>query len=338
MATGVKMANWKDYTLGVHQIADDVWAYLQPDGSWGWNNTALLISEGESLLVDTTIDLTTTQRMLAEMRSICHLASVDSVFLTHWHVDHVHGISAPELMHSEIIASQVCADYLAKLPPAAWLAAIAGLEDDAKKQMAHLLNDQFDFSGLRYVQPTRTFERELTIEVGNKKVQAIEAKPCHTRSDTIVHIPHAGVVHMGDLVRARHHIGLQFPSMQNLMDICQKAISLNAKTYITGHGPLMDHSDMVAAMQYLHFIQDRAKKSHDAGRSLHEAFDDLLKNLGPYSHYTGLEGLFFTTRMMYAEFSGDFQDHARKDYPAYLAMQWKLRSTLRDRYPELFRK
>ena len=45
------MAFWENYTLGIHQLADDVWAYLQPDGSWGWNNTALLFSDNESLLI-----------------------------------------------------------------------------------------------------------------------------------------------------------------------------------------------------------------------------------------------------------------------------------------------
>ena len=66
------MAFWEKYTLGTHQLSDDVWAYLQPDGSWGWNNTALLYSANESLLIDTTIDIRTTQRMLKNMRENCN--------------------------------------------------------------------------------------------------------------------------------------------------------------------------------------------------------------------------------------------------------------------------
>lgn len=333
------MAIWDKYTLGTHQLADDVWAYLQPDGSWGWNNTALLYSENESLLIDTTIDIRTTQRMLKNMQASCNNCdSIDTVFLTHWHVDHVHGISAPELEGCEVVATKTCAQYMAQLPPPAWLSAIDGLQDDAKKQMQHLLNDQFDFSDLKYVQPTQTFEKELFLTVGGRAVHAVEAQPCHTRSDSIVHLPHAGVVHMGDLVRAGHHIGLQFPSMTNLMKICETACAWNAQFYVPGHGPLMVHKDMLDAMEYLHFIQGRAKDSFKAGRTVHEAFDDLLLNLGGYSKYTGLEGLFFTTRMMYNEFEGNTQDHARKNYPDYLATQWKLKSSLRSRYPQLFSK
>jgi glyoxylase-like metal-dependent hydrolase (beta-lactamase superfamily II) len=333
------MALWKSYTLGTHQLGDDVWAYLQPDGSWGWNNTALLFTGKASLLVDTTIDIRTTQRMLKDIQDSCnHCESIDNVFLTHWHVDHVHGISAPELNGCEVIASKTCAQYMAQLPPPAWLSAIAGLQEDAKKQMQHLLNDQFDFSDLRYVEPTQTFQDSMELNIDGRKVLIVEAGPCHTRSDSIVYIPHAGVVHMGDLVRARHHIGLQFPFMSNLLKICETACAWNAEFYVPGHGPLMEHKDMLDAIEYLHFIQDRAKISYEAGKTIHEAFDDLVLNLGSYSEFTGLEGLFFTTRMMYCEFAGDTQDHARKNYPDYLATQWKLKSSLRSRYPQLFQK
>ena len=67
-----------------------------------------------------------------------------------------------------------------------------------------------------------------------------------------------------------------------------------------------------------------------------DAFDDLMMNLGEYSHYTGTDGLFFTLKMMYCEFVGDSSDFARRDYPEYLATQWRLRTSLRSRFPQLF--
>ena len=30
------------YTRGLHEVADGVWAYLQPDGGWGWSNAGLV--------------------------------------------------------------------------------------------------------------------------------------------------------------------------------------------------------------------------------------------------------------------------------------------------------
>ena len=45
------------YTKGLHEIADGVWAYLQPDGGWGWSNAGLITGGDSSLLVDTLFDL-----------------------------------------------------------------------------------------------------------------------------------------------------------------------------------------------------------------------------------------------------------------------------------------
>jgi hypothetical protein len=32
------------YTKGAHEVADGVWAYLQPDGGWGSSNAGLIAS------------------------------------------------------------------------------------------------------------------------------------------------------------------------------------------------------------------------------------------------------------------------------------------------------
>ena len=44
------------YERGLHEVADGVLAYLQPDGGWGWSNAGLICGDGASLLVDTLFD------------------------------------------------------------------------------------------------------------------------------------------------------------------------------------------------------------------------------------------------------------------------------------------
>src|SRR5438067_3843640 len=41
------------YERGLHELGDGLYAYLQPDGGWGWSNAGLITAEGTSLLVDT---------------------------------------------------------------------------------------------------------------------------------------------------------------------------------------------------------------------------------------------------------------------------------------------
>src|SRR5580658_361282 len=51
-----RMAKWH-YTKGAHDLGNGCFAYLQPDGTWGWSNAGLVTDGGETLLVDTLFDL-----------------------------------------------------------------------------------------------------------------------------------------------------------------------------------------------------------------------------------------------------------------------------------------
>lgn len=331
------MADWDRYTTGLHRVSDKCYAYMQPDGTWGLNNTAFLVSRGETLMMDTGCDIPLTERMLQALAEAEPAAkTVGTVILTHWHVDHVHGLSAPALKGSRIVASRICADWMAKLPPQRWLEAIGSLEGDAKRQIDHLLGKKFDFSGLEYIPPTDIFEGGIELNVGGCKVSVVEGKPCHTRSDSIVHIPDEGVVHSGDLVSAGRHVGLQFPFMTNLLELVDRMLSWDAKVYIPGHGPLLDAGDLRGIRTYLLFIQAEARTRYDKGVAVEDATDDILRNLGPYKSLRGAENLLFTIKMLYAEFAGDTADHVRKDYPGYLAIQWRLKRTVPEKFPELF--
>ena len=58
------------YKRGLHQIAPNVYAYLQPNGGWGLSNAGLVVGQGESFLVDTLFDVRHTQTMLDSMSAM----------------------------------------------------------------------------------------------------------------------------------------------------------------------------------------------------------------------------------------------------------------------------
>ena len=57
------------YSRGLQEVGDGLYAYLQPDGSWGWSNAGLVADGDQTLLIDTLFDLQLTERMLSEMRA-----------------------------------------------------------------------------------------------------------------------------------------------------------------------------------------------------------------------------------------------------------------------------
>src|ERR1700746_120307 len=80
------------YTKALKDIGNGLWAYLQPDGSWGWSNAGLIVDGDQTLLVDTLFDLKLTGEMLDEMRrSIPAAERIGAVVNTHANGDHTFG-------------------------------------------------------------------------------------------------------------------------------------------------------------------------------------------------------------------------------------------------------
>ena len=79
------------YSKGLHEVAPGVFAYLQPDGGWGWSNAGLVVGDGESILVDTLFDLSLTATMLEAMAPQAASSPITTVVNTHANGDHCYG-------------------------------------------------------------------------------------------------------------------------------------------------------------------------------------------------------------------------------------------------------
>ena len=79
------------YRKGLHELGDGLFAYLQPDGGWGWSNAGLITADGTSLLVDTLYDLALTREMLDAMASLTARHPIDAALNTHSNPDHCFG-------------------------------------------------------------------------------------------------------------------------------------------------------------------------------------------------------------------------------------------------------
>src|SRR5947209_19823615 len=95
------------FTHGWHELAQDTYAYLVPDGSWGRSNTGLVVSGGTALLVDTQLTLPQTRRMLSELDATLPGIVIETVVTTHAHCDHVWG--AQLLPDATVISSAAAA-------------------------------------------------------------------------------------------------------------------------------------------------------------------------------------------------------------------------------------
>jgi len=160
------------YKRGLADLGRGTYAWIQPDGSWGWSNAGLITDGDQSLLVDTLFDLQLTREMLAAMRDAAPRAAttIGTLVNTHHNGDHCYGNELVE--GAEIIASAHAAEEMTREQPAL----IANFMKAAPSMgltgeyLMHCFG-AFDFNGITPTLPTTTFSGHLTRKVGNKAVE-----------------------------------------------------------------------------------------------------------------------------------------------------------------------
>jgi cyclase len=276
------------YTRGLHEIGENVYAYLQPDGSWGWSNAGLVVDGEASLLVDTLFDLKLTGEMLDTIRAAVPAArDIGTVVNTHANGDHCWGNQL--VRDAEIIGSRACAEEMGRLPPALLAALVASPPDGAQGDLIRTMFGAFDFTGIEVVPPATTFDGELTLQVGDTEVQLIEVGPAHTEGDVIVHVPSQGVVYTGDILFNGGHPIVWAGPVANWIAACNRILALDAPTVVPGHGPLCGATEVAAQRDYFTFLTDEVRPRAEAGMAPMDVARDI--DLGPYAGMTERERL-----------------------------------------------
>jgi len=268
------------YTKGLHQVADGIWAYLQPDGGWGWSNAGLITSGTTALLVDTLFDLRLTHEMLDTMRRATPAAgNIATVVNTHANGDHCYGNAA--VNGAEIVGSVACAAEMDVVRPAALGEAVrrgAAGEGGAAGAFTADIFGPFDFDGVDVVPPTRTFTGHLELAVGDdgRIVDLVELGPAHTAGDVIVHVPDDGVVFTGDILFHKGHPVVWAGPVANWICACDRILALDGvEVVVPGHGPLAGLQAVADMKGYFEHLVTEAQARFDAGMSAHDAAYDI---------------------------------------------------------------
>ncbi|HUA12373.1 MAG TPA: MBL fold metallo-hydrolase [Solirubrobacteraceae bacterium] len=253
------------YERGLSEVGDDLYAYLQPDGGWGWSNAGLVVDGEAALLVDTLYDLALTERMLSEMRAaVPAAAQFDALVNTHANGDHCYGNAL--VQGARILASNATASEMAELPPAA----MAALVQQAP-QMGQLGEfflrcfGSFDFDGIELALPHDTFDGELTLTVGDREVHLLEVGPAHTRGDTLVHLPADGVLYSGDILFSGAHPIMWAGPAGNWIAALDRILELGVAVVVPGHGPVSGPDEVREQRDYFAYLLARAAECHREG-------------------------------------------------------------------------
>jgi len=291
----------RPFTHGLHDLGQGNWAWIQPDGGWGWSNAGLIVDGDESLLVDTLFDLPLTQRMLDAFADAVPEAEISTLVNTHSNGDHCNG---NELVAAEIITSRVAAEEMAHESPESMTALLAAAPDMGVtgEFFLHCFGE-FRFDGIQRPAPTTTFDGTMSRRIGDTTVELVEVGPAHTGGDVLVRVAERSTVYTGDILFVEGHPILWAGSLPDLLGALDVIESWQPETIVPGHGPVTDLAGLTEIRSYLEYCRAECRDRYDRGLSVADAATDL--SFDRWSDWGEPERIVTLVNTCYREFGAD---------------------------------
>ncbi|MER7406701.1 MBL fold metallo-hydrolase [Streptomyces sp. NPDC000070] len=252
------------------EIADGVYAYLQPDGGWCLNNAGVIADREGVLLVDTAATERRALRLRAEVDAL-GAGERRVVVNTHFHGDHTLGNSV--------------------FGPAAVVVSHALTREDMAQtglSMTALWPD-VHWGDLRVALPDLTYTDSLTVHLGDRRVELLHFGPAHTRSDTVVWLPEERVLFAGDIVMPGHTPFVLMGTVAGSLAVLDRLRELDPVTVVGGHGPVAGPEAFDETEAYLRRLQHIADEYRPRGATPLEAARDA--GLGEFAKLPEAERL-----------------------------------------------
>ncbi|MEM9039124.1 MAG: MBL fold metallo-hydrolase [Actinomycetota bacterium] len=290
------------------EVANDVFAYLQPDGTWGWSNAGLVVGDDESTLVDTLFDLSLTRAMLDTMRPQVERRPIRHLVNTHANGDHCYGnqlVAAPGV---DVIASAAAAREMDEVPPALLAAMVDGADDDALGRYVRHAFGAFDFHDIDPPSPTVTFEGTHAVESGGRRVELFEVGPAHTAGDVIAWMPEERVVFTGDILFIEGTPIMWAGPLSGWIDALDRIVALEPSVIVPGHGPLTDVAGVVRLRDYFVLVGEMVGERHAGGMTVEDAIRDIDAHIDdtPYAEWTDRERIVVNVQTIWKELDAAF--------------------------------
>ena len=276
---------------GLHEVADGVHAWVQPDGTWWLNNAGLVIGDGAALIVDTCATEARTRRFLGAVAATTD-ADLAVAVNTHAHGDHTYGNgflpAATTLVGHENMRRTLLDDPVIDGCPPVW-------------------DPVPDWGAVTRRVPDVTVTSGLTAHVGGRAVEVHHpGGTAHTDGDLVAWVPGVRVLFSGDLL---FH-GLTPLVFQGSVPGARAALDLIATfdpvTVVPGHGPVFGAADLPRVLaEHRRYYDLVLRTAEDAvARDVPPLEAARACDLGPFSEWDDAERLVLNLHRACADLSG----------------------------------
>lgn len=268
------------FTKGLHELCADTWAWLGPDGSFGWSNAGLIRGGARTLLVDTLFDLNLTGEMLDAMAPIIAESPLTDAVNTHANGDHCYG---NQLLPAEtrIHAASEVAHEMHEAPPE-MLATMSKM--DLGPVLTPYVQQRFgafDFTGIQLRDPDTDIDGTATLDLDGRQVDMIKLGPAHTDGDVVVWVPDRRVLFAGDLLFIDGTPIMWSGPIENWITACDVMAGWQPDIVVPGHGPVTGVEGIHAVRDYLAHVDGQLSAAMAEGKEWKQAAWEV--DLGPFA-------------------------------------------------------
>jgi cyclase len=267
------------------EVSEDVYAYVQHDGSWWINNTGFLVGSTGVVSIDA---CSTEARTRAYLETIALHSDqpVRTLINTHHHGDHTFG---NYLFPTATIVGQ----ERSRAAIRAW----------GPPRAAPYWTD-VEWGEVELAPPFLTFEESVTVYVDELRCEVRHlGLPAHTDNDAIVWLPERKVLFGGDLLFEGVTPFVVQGSVGGMLETLAALEQLGAETVVPGHGPVTGPEVFGRVNRYLRFVQRIAADGVASGVSPLEAALDT--DLGEFADLLDRERIVGNLHRAYAEERGE---------------------------------
>ncbi len=165
------------------EVGDGLWAFTAE----GDPNSGVIIGDDSVMVIEAQATPRLAQKVIDEIRKITD-KPITHLVLTHYHAVRVLGASAFDA--SQIIMSEMARAMVVERGQEDW--------DSEFDRFPRLFQGHESIPGLTW--PTATFNKRMSVYLGNRRVDLMHLGRAHTAGDIVAYVPDQNVMFTGDIV------------------------------------------------------------------------------------------------------------------------------------------
>jgi len=289
--TNTELASKAEDDFQLVKVADGVFAAIAKPGGLASGNAGFIVGDSGVLVVDTFFTPVAVEELIGEIAKTTQ-QPIKYAVNTHYHLDHTGGNqvlaerNVPIIAHDNVVGWQTTKNRRFLPAPEE----LQKRRADAAKQWSETPEDQKEkrdqlgrqvlrldaMLSIKLTAPSLTFNSGMMHLYLGKREVILLTLPGHTGGDTLVYVPDADVIFMGDMGWSKTLPNLVDATVNDWISSLDQILSRHGSAkFIPGHGEVAGAAEMRDFRDYLDDLRSRVKKAVADGLTIEQAKQQL---------------------------------------------------------------